>query len=76
MKPVESSTADKLEPVTGRNYVLIKVLRENEKGFGLERFYRKTELRKIYILNKGIYKSHLVIGLIVSSKLEKHSCLT
>jgi hypothetical protein len=61
MKPVESSMADKLEPVTGMNYVLIKVLRENEKGFGLERFYWQNQLRKIYRLNKGIYKSHLVI---------------
>jgi hypothetical protein len=43
MKPCWILHGRQLEPVTGGNYVLIvKVLLENDKGFGLERLLQNS----------------------------------
>jgi hypothetical protein len=40
------------------------------RGFYFFSVLLQNSFRAINILNKGIYKSHLLLGLIVSSKLE------
>jgi hypothetical protein len=69
MKPVLNSLTVLQEnrSLAGTMY-LSKVLLENEEVSVLS--VLKQKFRAINILNEGIYKSHLVIGLIISSKLE------
>jgi hypothetical protein len=53
-----------------------KVLRENNKrAFSLERFTAKSSLERFYTQQRHL-KSHLLSGLIVSSKLEKTQLFT